>query len=65
MNHEGDKPNEWVYLDTRGAGTDEVYGQYRHTPCGTVVEIAQGYAPDVCPKCQPEEWAKTYSKKVI
>ena len=49
--------DEWVYLETRGAGTDEVRGLYRHAPCGTVLEIMQGYMADICPKCQPEEWA--------
>ena len=48
---------EWVYLDTQGAGTDEVYGRYRHTAaCGTEVEILQGHAPGACPKCHPEAW---------
>jgi hypothetical protein len=47
----------WMYLDTIGAGTDEVFGRYQHAPCGTVLEIAQGHMARTCPKCQPEEWA--------
>lgn len=54
---------EWVHLRTRGAGTDEVFGVYQHKPCGTVVEVMQGYFADICPKCQPEQWAKTHGKK--
>ncbi len=51
---------QWVYLSTRGAGGDEVYGKYRHTPCGTVLQIAQGYSADICPKCDPVAWAKEH-----
>jgi len=54
--------DEWVSLGCRGAGTDEVYYKHRHTPCGTDIEFMQGYEP-ICPKCQPEEWAKTYGKR--
>jgi len=49
---------QWEYIETLGAGTDEVRGVYRHKPCGAEVEVLQGYGPEVCPKCQPEEWAK-------
>jgi hypothetical protein len=54
--------DEWIYISTRGAGTDEVYSRYRHTPCGTVVEILQGHAADACPKCHPEKWAEERKK---
>jgi hypothetical protein len=46
----------WMYLDTIGAGTDAVYGRYRHMPCGTELEILQGHMARTCPTCQPEEW---------
>jgi hypothetical protein len=49
--------DEWVYLGTLGAGTDEVYGQYQHAPCGTVLEILQGHMARICPKCHAKEWA--------
>jgi hypothetical protein len=49
---------DWEHLGTLGAGTDDVYGQYRHKPCGTKVEVMQGYFVRSCPKCQPEEWEK-------
>jgi predicted RNA-binding Zn-ribbon protein involved in translation (DUF1610 family) len=49
--------SEWVHLGTLGAGTEEVYGQYRHTPCGTVLEILQGHVAHICPKCHADEWA--------
>ncbi len=54
--------NEWLDLETLGAGTDEVWGRYQHVPCGTVVEIAQGYGVRACPKCQPDEWAEQRRK---
>jgi hypothetical protein len=57
------KQEEWVHLGTRGAGTDEVYGRYQHAPCGTELEVAQGHAADICPTCQPKEWAEAHSKK--
>jgi hypothetical protein len=53
-----DMKSEWVYIETLGAGTDEVYSRYRHAPCGTELEILQGHVVRVCPKCQPEEWAE-------
>jgi hypothetical protein len=52
----GNMQDEWVYLETRGAGTDEVRSLYRHSTCGTVLEILQGHMASICPKCQPEEW---------
>jgi hypothetical protein len=55
--------SEWIYLDTRGAGTDEVYGRYQHAPCGTKLEIMQGEVARICPKCQPEEWAKAHGRE--
>jgi hypothetical protein len=46
--------DEWVKLRTFGAGTEDVWREYRHTPCGTVIEVADGHQP-TCPKCQPKE----------
>jgi hypothetical protein len=43
--------SEWVYLGTLGAGTEEVRGRYKHVPCGTVLEILQGYMARICPVC--------------
>lgn len=40
---------------------DDIYYLSRHVPCGTQVQVMGGY-PRVCPKCQPEEWAKTHAK---
>jgi len=48
--------DEWIYLETRGAGTDEVYGRYQHTACGQIIEVLQGHTASLCPKCHPEEW---------
>ena len=56
--------NEWVYLDTLGAGTEEVRGRYQHAPCGTVLEILQGYMATICPKCQPKEWAEEKARQL-
>ena len=51
---------KWITLSCRGAGTagtDEVYYRYQHRPCGTEIEVLQGYMA-ICPHCQPEEWAE-------
>ena len=40
-----------------GPVSDGVYFKATHAPCGTVVLIKAG-KPRVCPKCQPEQWAK-------
>lgn len=42
---------EWVVLGIRGAGTDDVYYKVQHIPCGTVLEVSQGYNARLCPKC--------------
>jgi len=47
----------WITLECHGAGTDDVRYEVQHKPCGTVIEVLQGYWA-ICPKCQPEEWAK-------
>jgi hypothetical protein len=49
--------DEWISLGCRGAGTDEVYYRCQHKPCGTEIEVLEGYLA-ICPKCQPEEWAE-------
>ena len=49
---------DWEHLETLGAGTEEVRSVYRHKPCGAEIEVLQGYAVDICPKCQPEAWDK-------
>ena len=41
---------------------DDVYHKVMHTPCGTTVLILVGRVA-VCPKCQPEEWAKAMGTK--
>ncbi len=58
--HEG---NEWLYLETVGAGTEEVWGRYQHAPCGTIVEIAQGHMARICPKCHADEWAARLARE--
>ena len=36
---------EWVKIRTFGAGTEDVWREYQHTPCGTVMEVADGHSP--------------------
>ena len=55
---EGQEFNGWIYLGCRGAGTDDVWYEYQHKPCGTAVEFMQGSVEHVCPKCEPERWAE-------
>lgn len=46
MNPEG----EW---QDRG----QIYSVLLHVPCGTEVPVLMGQVA-ICPKCQPEQWAK-------
>jgi len=54
--------NEWMHLETLGAGTEEVWGGYQHATCGTVLEILQGYYAHACPKCHAQDWAAEQKK---
>jgi hypothetical protein len=48
--------DEWEFLGIE----DEVYRECKHT-CGTVVLVLEG-CEAVCPKCQPEQYAKLKTK---
>jgi hypothetical protein len=55
--------DEWVSLGCRVAGTEEVYYGYRHVPCGTEIEVLQGYGwLRICPKCDAERWTAEYEQ---
>jgi len=52
------REREW---ENRGVCDDRYY-KMRHIPCGSQVLILMGHVA-VCPKCQPEEYAKQTGKK--